>query len=511
MSFTSAHVTGVVLVLSTIFAASEAEACTGASPTRYAASAALNDVNSCITAASSGDTILVPAGSATWTTAITLPSTKDLSIVGSGIDVTNITCTDRCLTIPNSSTYDISGFSFTYGGNIAILSRIDAPKPGKYHRIHHNKISRLNGWGEVNITGEPTTNCNGTTQVHPTALYDNNQFINTRVLIIGTACSIGDGSAQHRLWSQDPRPNAPTGAWPGIVYVEDNKFHSTSGLINYIDSNYGGRYVSRFNTLSAASGQNRPYAEVHGVQAGNRAVQWIEIYKNDATATGNDNFFGHLFMRAGSGVIWGLRSPSSSQVMRLNNMRSCEAVSTAGQCDGTNSNGWDGNTVGASGYPCRDQIGRYRDTSFWTPGSAYTGQDFAPVYFWDNIKGASTQDVPTWHPAECSALQNHVRQNRDWYTQDAAFKGATGIGVGTLSSRPSSCTPGVAYWATDQGEWNSRNPGPDGQLYRCTTPNTWSLYYTPYTYPHPLQGAAGGGTPPPATVAPPSALTTVVK
>jgi hypothetical protein len=29
--------------------------------------------------------------------------------------------------------------------------------------------------------------------------------------------------------------------------------------------------------------------------------------------------------------------------------------------------------------------------------------------------------------------------------------------------------------------------GASGVLYKCTAPNTWTLYYTPYTYPHPLQ------------------------
>jgi hypothetical protein len=25
-----------------------------------------------------------------------------------------------------------------------------------------------------------------------------------------------------------------------------------------------------------------------------------------------------------------------------------------------------------------------------------------------------------------------------------------------------------------------------GALYKCTATNTWTSYYTPYTYPHPL-------------------------
>ena len=47
-------------------------------------------------------------------------------------------------------------------------------------------------------------------------------------------------------------------------------------------------------------------------------------------------------------------------------------------------------------------------------------------------------------------------------------------------------TAGVAYWATDQGEWDSTRAGPDGQLYKCSSANGWTAFYTPYAYPHPL-------------------------
>src|SRR4029077_15715902 len=89
-----------------------------------------------------------------------------------------------------------------------------------------------------------------------------------------------------------------------------------------------------------------------------------------------------------------------------------------------------------------------------------------------------------------------VRENRDYYNYAAPAGDAQAIGVGsgTLADRPVACTPGAAYWATDQGEWDGTHDGPDGQLYTCTAPNRWSIYYKPYTYPHPL--VSGSPLPP---------------
>lgn len=178
---------------------------------------------------------------------------------------------------------------------------------------------------------------------------------------------------------------------------------------------------------------------------------------------------------------------------------------------------WDGNTDSV-GYPTLDQPGRGQGdwlrgifpnkTNSVLGGVTWPRQALEPVYLWDN-EGTT---VDGWGGSGngwiSDASEGRVVANRDYYittngiqtSPTSPFNGTSGMGRGTLANRPTTCTAGVAYWATDVGFWNqsTSNPhgvqqnGADGVLYVATATDTWTLYYTPLTYPHPLRGESVG-------------------
>jgi hypothetical protein len=151
--------------------------------------------------------------------------------------------------------------------------------------------------------------------------------------------------------------------------------------------------------------------------------------------------------------------------------------------------------TGSGGYPARDQTGAGPDTG---ANHVQTG-GAEPLYIWNNTCGTGSPSCTTG-AVIMNALHNGVNigsfitANRDFYQDAKPFTGATGVGVGTLASRPSSCKPVVGYWATDKNT-----------LYRCLTANTWTASYRPYTYPHPLQSGAAPD-PEPSSPEPPTNL-----
>jgi hypothetical protein len=166
---------------------------------------------------------------------------------------------------------------------------------------------------------------------------------------------------------------------------------------------------------------------------------------------------------------------------------------------------------------CLDQPSRSGGSllSGKTPAAVWVGQVLDPTYEWmDTVSGSLGHGVVEGYTAKLINNRDFYMENKNQgaqTSQTSPFNGSSGTGHGTLANRPASCTTGVGYYATDQGDWNQSGNGfGQGQLFVCASSNNWQLDYTPLAYPHPLiAGGSGttGGNPPPA----PTNVTTTVQ
>jgi hypothetical protein len=513
--------------------------CTGSSPT-WTTTPDYTSVNTCVANAKTGDTINVSAGDGgTWTSVIQLGS-KKLTIVGAGIDSTIIAGSSgsRVLELGTGGS-TLSDMTITNGyiyadGQDFIVGKI------KFNNTESTVYDGIQVFGIVANT-------------HPTGVIHSCQFINTTVIVYG---SYNTMDSQAAVWAL-PYPvgdqrkmvyiegNTFTKSIAGVANVIDGTMSARSVF----------RYNT---VTSSASGTNQAlYIEAHSVQGdANRGYQRWEYYNNVINNTEDIHYMPYR-IRAGTGVVFNNSTIGnwSTNSIGYDNVRSYESRDTAGKCDGTSR--WDGNTaitngtgthtgsdssttltdstkswtantlVGytvtnetdsglaggcyciitantsntvtctlasgqwnsgdsykiTNGYPCRDQIGRGYDATQWEndPVGTYT-QVLMPAYSWNNTGNFSANVAAI----VINNTDDDIQANRDFYDYKASFDGTSGVGRGLLSARPVTCITGVAYFATDQGTL--------GTLYKCTATNTWTVYYTPYTCPHPLTGLTGSCT-----------------
>jgi hypothetical protein len=477
-----------VVTATVLWCASNATAaCTGSSPT-WTSTPDLTSINTCISNATSGDTINVTAGSGTvtWASSPNFDSAKAINLIGPGAANLKVTTGVKVTLLCGAGKpHRLSGFTFTGSSDNAI--NVQGTCSGL--RIDHNRITEYPNSSDGIVVTELIQIAGPLTNI----LIDHNTFDakshNFRgVLVVGS---------NSNNW-----PASPVGTANVEAFIEDNTFNY-GRLIDVgagcIDSNYTASYVWRFNTTRNCN------VIAHGVCNANGTVA-VEIYHNTHTADSGywtDGYRSIHHQGSGEAYIFGNRimasTGKSDTTFEATHYRSCPGVATGcniPRCDGTQS--IDGNTSGQQGYPCFHQIGRAGPGT--TPGT------LAPWYFADNLWSDNSSPVAfkVENPWSCTSPTplTHVQANRDYYVEASGiqtsatspFNGTSGTGWGTMANRPTTCTTGVGYWATDQGEWNSSHAGPDGQLYKCTATNTWSLLYTPYMYPHPLQSGSSTTT-----------------
>jgi hypothetical protein len=231
--------------------------------------------------------------------------------------------------------------------------------------------------------------------------------------------------------------------WGGsdFVFIEDSAFIKTGctapTAITMVDTEVNGRAVIRHNYTYDNGITWHGFGSMHSFRGGNA----FEIYNNE--------FYWHVIgnwmktpinCRGGTALVYNNTFTNYQYMVSLRLERN-ESDRCSGQSWGCCYQGtyaWDGNTT-PPGYPCADQVGRGKANG--TTLQATQPQELRPVRIWNNTR-INTNAIVN------DAGETYVKSGRDYYVCD-----------------DNSCA--------ESG-------------------------YTPYAYPHPLQGGGvpGDTTPP---------------
>jgi hypothetical protein len=262
-----------------------------------AASCSRTDVGNAVTAAASGDTVSVPAGTCTWSSTLTI--NKSLILLGAGVGATKIVSGAVSPLIEIALSADVpvrvSGFSFdnvNYPGgdkvSIHIGWNMNSGFGIKQLRIDHNAFNK----------GKQCIMTDGS-RIY--GVIDHNDFLNCDAAI--------GANGDIRTWED---PIAPGTA--NALFIEDNTFRADNNAAGWSEQEqimhgHGNRTVIRYNTfdLRAYTIGNGLPIEAHG--NGNcytgssndlRGMPILEIYNNTMRVHASYRF---INIRGGSDLV----------------------------------------------------------------------------------------------------------------------------------------------------------------------------------------------------------------
>ncbi|MGE0763891.1 MAG: hypothetical protein AB7N80_11485 [Bdellovibrionales bacterium] len=355
-----------------------------------AASCSQVDVQSAVNSAADGVTVIVPAGTCTWSSAVSI-SKNTVSLKGAGREAggtkivyggTNHTLVD--IQISNKiGRVDISGFWFQggdadYWNGTAIQAY--GPKGWKNLRIHHNTFDNNNRWS---IKGSSSTH----------GLIDNNIFQGSAfgIMLYGEGAS--DWATPLTLGTAD------------FFFVEDNtfQFNDDYGVTKrpVMDMNSGGRQAFRNNTIKNGMWETHDKA-----RSGLASAHAFEIYNNTFSNTSNQ--WKGIDVSAGTGAIYGNTFTGDyTVVIGAIDYKSFDPRSVK-LCNG--SDPADKNVPGESGWICQYQIGSH--------GEGPTAVSY-PLYLWGNKSNNADAGMA------CTEGCNHVKAGRDFINSTTPKPGYT--------------------------------------------------------------------------------------
>jgi hypothetical protein len=437
----STHLPLAALLLAAVAAPVASAATHTVGPTDCSATA----VNSAITAAASGDTVMLTcSGTLTWTSTVTIPSTKGITLQVQGATNTPRTSANFPLTIvgsagktilrmsvgPNNPLTRVSGFKFRNSGTSNPVILIDGNGKGTGgvggFRFDNNYLDGVSGEVIIGVWSQ---------QGPLYGLIDNNTLFD-----VYRASDPAYGPYAVQIWNYW-HPSGTNQCWgcdgwtagdfaygsPNSVFIEENLFKQTRAayghMRHYISSELGARYVSRYNTFDNGYGdRNADLMDAHGlclISSNGAGARGGEIYNN--TITGSD-YYRAMQLRGGSWLVFdNTITPGSGNPIEFDEYR----AKTPYQCSSANGLApimppWPV-PAGATWSANAPWVGQVSDASRYP-----LPQQIFNTYVWNN-RNASTGALI--NPAAGSTLEGaYIQNNRDYFasaTKPAALAGYT--------------------------------------------------------------------------------------
>lgn len=260
------------------------------SATITAASPSYSDVNAAVNQASNGDTVIIPAGTATWSTAFS--TSKAITLQGAGTTSgSNLTQINLSLSFGFNVTgvnrpFRLTGIYFNcFDWNHQFCLNFSGPTTQL--RVDHCKFKS----GQRTLTFGYTSHTSGPCY----GVVDHCQFIEGDIMIAVGGYRIGDVKDGDVAWSEPVRPGTAE-----CMVVEDNTFtYSISSKDEDIYCDRGAKVTVRHNTFTY-NGPLGLAVDAHGGYGNERGTILYEFYNNTFTM----NSYRPCHLRGGTHIFF---------------------------------------------------------------------------------------------------------------------------------------------------------------------------------------------------------------
>jgi hypothetical protein len=461
-----------------------------------ATSVSFADVTSAIASASAGDTVIVPAGTATWIT--TLSIAKSITLQGAGPGLTVITDeVPRVAPMPGLVSFSttlgspsrLTGFTFQGGTTNTQLNNNGIVRFGgtsHQFRIDHCTFQHL--WGT-------SLHFFGALQGVVDHCIFNTMGNNESIMVAHPAWGGGDWG--HGSWADDPYWGSEK-----FIFIETNTFtNANPGMVSggTIDSIEGARWVCRYNTFHDCK------LCLHGTEGQGRGAKQAEVYNNEFYVTKPTNLGP---VRSGSVLIHDNNFHNYSRQWYFIIYREFRRAN------------WP-YASGFSSWDVNDPHGLYASGTHTGATGATTLVDANANWTLDQWKSYIIRNTTTGHQSYCTGNTNTTPRTATYFldsnNQPTFLKfntgdhyeiwnvliclDQTGRGKGDLLHGLPATPTGWPHQVLEPSySWNNiNNPGAsqteldltadNGEIMRVNRDyynRTAKPGYTPYTYPHPL-------------------------